>query len=141
MKTLFLLLLVSGMAWGQLELGGTIIDSIPRVIDPYMSKPYEFPTQYANPFDYHDSESPFLTLSDLVSLWQEYKDSCWADSVSEMVRCRHDSTLDRSAKCWWVSIGGPTFCDQPAHNQKRVWLHGTKPTFPGFMEFLTRRTK
>jgi hypothetical protein len=133
MKTLFLLLLVSGMAWGQGFIPPVDTVAASQVIRWWVGVDtvdlrQERLEREARKKAYQRDWDMAIARS-TTRLWQEYKDSCWADSAWERV---HD-------------MGNDTYCLMDfdcitSSHWKNKWTH-KDPTFPGFMEFLTRRTK
>lgn len=75
-----------------------------------------------------------IFVSAFIQYWDEYKTECWNDS-SQITR--HVG----SGICFGSSTGwGDFHCDNPDHKDIKVFIH-RDPTFPGFMEFLRRKTK
>lgn len=72
----------------------------------------------------------YFSVVNLVSLWDEYRDSCWADSTREGVG--------------WVSVGAAfRYLTSDYNDENRdgyFWMH-REPTLRGFMEFIRRRMK
>ena len=104
MKTLVMLMVLSSVAWGQEDAIGV--------------SPIYYPPGIDSAFAYDP-------IADLVDYWQEYRDSCWADSLHTWTSYSVMSSSEGGISDTMVV--------------KKVWTHPHDPTFPGFMEFLERR--
>lgn len=131
MKTLIVVLfLLSGVAWGQVDTiapnkywNGHCGYNFPCVHPIYVAQ------------DGRVREAP--SFAGFLALWDEWKDSCWADST-EYERHVGAGPYSRCIKtCDWTC--GP--CETAGHYDEKAWNHRNPDNLPAFMEFIRRRTK
>jgi len=118
MRYLFLILICSGVAWGQTTQNTTPLsaqdwDSLTRIVWG-LERPSVDDTTGERILD-------IITYPKFISLWHEWEDSCWADSTYGQIPCPGPPSL--------------------LYFECKGWTHRYPNDLGGFMEFIERRSK